>query len=118
MRYAGYFETHLDSRQRAGEHQIIKVPEVADAEHLARKPSQARAERHIKLLQNERAESRFIESLGHENRSHRIAVFARIERADLETPRAYCAARRFRVPGVALENVLEPLLFQQRQRFF
>src|SRR5450759_5107702 len=47
VRDAGKSQPHFDAGERAHQREIVEVAKVADAEHLAREPSQAGAERHV-----------------------------------------------------------------------
>ena len=40
-------EPHLHAAKRAGQHQMVDVPQIADADDLAFQVSQASAERHV-----------------------------------------------------------------------
>ena len=52
MRHLGEIETHLDARQRAHQHQIVEVADMADPEHLALDLVQAGAKRHVEVFEH------------------------------------------------------------------
>src|ERR1035438_2709932 len=60
MADAGEFQSHLDSRQRAGQHQIVEIAQMSDANDLARQFSEPRSQRHIKVVQHHCPEGRFV----------------------------------------------------------
>ncbi len=39
MRHAGDAQPHLDAAQRAGEHEVVEIAEMADAEDLVGEPA-------------------------------------------------------------------------------
>src|SRR5438094_9401374 len=56
MRHAGQLESHLDAAQSTGEHEIVEVAEVTDAEDLILQTPQTGAERHIEMIEHNLAE--------------------------------------------------------------
>src|SRR3984893_9954662 len=56
MRDLGNIERHLDTGESAHQHQIVEMTEMADAEDPALELRQARAERHVEVLQDHVAE--------------------------------------------------------------
>src|SRR5204862_4684078 len=51
-RHAGERETHLDAGERAHQHEIVEVTEMADAEHVAAELGEAGAERKVERLED------------------------------------------------------------------
>ena len=70
-RYPGSRQAHLDPAQRAGQHQVIKIAEMADAKNAALDFCQASTERHIESLQDQIAQMIGIVTVGHQ---HRVAA--------------------------------------------
>src|SRR5262244_1730017 len=116
VRNAGRQKAHLHARQRAAEHQIIEATQVADPEKLSLLLAQGLAERKIEAIEYQRSEAIRVVSLGHADRGERIRVFPFIERVQLEAPGANRPPRRLRVARVPRKYVLQPLLFQHRER--
>src|SRR5260370_15781232 len=52
VRNSGTVQSHLDPCQGAAQHQIVEMPEVADAEHLAAQFAETRSEEHTSELQS------------------------------------------------------------------
>ena len=73
VRHLGEAERHLDAGQRAHQHQVVEVAEMADAEHLARDLAEALAERQVEVLQRHLAEGVGVVALGHHDRGQRAA---------------------------------------------
>src|SRR5215831_4515254 len=57
VRNPGAVQSHLDSRQRAAQHQIVEVPEMADAKHLGPNFAEAGAERHVEGFEDDFAQA-------------------------------------------------------------
>src|SRR5215831_9500804 len=56
VRHAGERQRHLGAGERAHQHRLVDVAEMADAEHLAGERAEARAVRDVEMLERERAE--------------------------------------------------------------
>ena len=69
------------------------------------------AERHVEVIEDERAQIVGVVAVRHEDRRHRVRVLARILADDLEAPRAHGGARRLAVARVTREDVGEAFLF-------
>ena len=87
-RHAGRREPHLDAAERAGEHEVVEVAEMADAEDLAFQLAEPRAERHVEPFEHDLAKRVGIVTVRHHDRGQRAAVFPRARQQQLEPPRA------------------------------
>src|SRR6266404_6201350 len=65
MRHVSEIEPHLDARQRAHQHQVVEVSDMADPEQLALDLVEPGAERHVEILQHHFAEIVRVVALGH-----------------------------------------------------
>ena len=101
-------QSHLDAGKRAGEHQVVEIPEVTDPEHAAGELAEPVAERQVVVLQNGRAQRVGIEALRHQNRGQRARVLARVEAQELEAPGVDRPTGRLGVTIVAREHLLQP----------
>ena len=106
VRYAGAVQPHLDPAQRAAQHQVVEMAEMADAEDLALQPAEAGAERHVEAVEDDLAQPVGIVPVGHHDRGQRIRILARIGAQHLEAPAGDRAPRRLGVPGVAARRPL------------
>src|SRR6202048_1883002 len=117
MRDLGNIERHLDTGESAHQHQIVEMTEMADAEDPALELRQARAERHVEVLQDHVAEMVGVMASGHYDGGENWRVFLRIATEDLEAPRQHRGARGRSEFQMAGEDIVEPLLHQHLERF-
>ena len=99
VRHLGEAEGHLDAAQRAHQHQVVEVAEMADAEDLAGDLGQALAERHVEVLQRHLAEGVGVVALGHDDRGERAGIGLGIAAQDLEAPGVHGACASLRRGG-------------------
>ena len=107
---AGELQAHLHAAQRAREHQVVEVAEMADPEHLVLQLAEPRAERHVEALEDDAAQ--LVRAVEHD-RGQRAGELALVERQHLEAPAVHGGAGRRGVAGVAGEDVLQAFLAQQ-----
>ena len=79
-------EAHLHRPQRARQHQIVEVAEMADAEYAALELAEAVAERHVEALQDHAPQLVRVVPRRHQHGGERAAVLARIGAQDLQAP--------------------------------
>src|SRR2546423_1753522 len=75
-RHARGRQAHLDAAQRAGQHQLVEVAEVADAKHLPFEPSKPGAERHVEAVEHDAAKRVRVVTGGHHHGGQRVAALA------------------------------------------
>ena len=102
----------LGSGERAEQHQLVHVAEVADAEELPGHLSEPRAEREVVLLERGRDDGCAVESRRHHHRGDGVRVPLRILRARRESPRLHRRAHAAGEPVMARVHVVEPLFEQ------
>src|SRR5260370_40263969 len=108
VRNSGTVQSHLDPCQGAAQHQIVEMPEVADAEHLAAQFAETGAERHVKALENDLPYPVGVEPVRNDDRGQRVRMLARIGAQDFETPAGDSPPCRLGVAGVAGGTPPEP----------
>ncbi len=86
---------------------------MADAEDLALHFAEPGAERHIEPVEDDVAHPVGVIPVRHQHRGQRVRVFARLNAQHFETPAGDGAPRRLAVAGMACEDGVEPLLFEQ-----
>src|SRR5215813_10409521 len=109
----GQPQAHLHPGERPHQGQVVEIPEVADAEHLAGELAQSRAERHVESLKDHLAHAICILPGRRDHRSERAGVLSRVEREDLEPPSTHRASRRLPVALVARENGVEAFFLEE-----
>ena len=108
MRHLRNCESHLNTAQRTAQRQVIEKAEVSDAEHTTDQLAQTHAKRHVVAFKDLPAQRIRIMAFRHQHRSQHAAVFSGIAAQDLEAPGADRAARRFGMPIVTREDVVNP----------
>jgi len=53
VRHAGEFERHFNRGERAEDHRLVQIAEMADAEDVALEPVEPAAERYVELVEAE-----------------------------------------------------------------
>src|SRR5258708_19903225 len=101
MRHPGDTQPHLDAAQRAGEHEVVEIAEMADAEDLVGEPAEAGAERHVETLEDGPAQPVGAVPLRHEDGGQRARILARLATQDLQPPGPDRAPRRLGVTIMA-----------------
>src|SRR6266542_2423053 len=96
-RDAGEREAHLDTGERARQHEVVEVAEVADPERLALQLAEAGAERHVEALEDGLPQRVRVVAGGREHRRDRVAVLLGVCADELEPPRAHRAPGRLAV---------------------
>ena len=86
-------EPHLDAGQRTSQHELVEIAEMANTKNFARNLSEARSERHVEPVEQQRPECGFAEAVRQQDRRARTAVFGGIAGPDLQTPSTYRVAR-------------------------
>ena len=116
VRHAGGSQAQLHAGERAHQHQVVEVAEVADAEHLARSlpsPVPSDMSKRSRMILRKRVR---VVPIRHQHRGERVEYSAgsahSISRPQPRTARA----RRLGVPRVAREDVGQALLLQHRER--
>src|SRR5713101_1769270 len=56
VRNAGQFERHFNGRNRAEDHRLVQIAEMADAEDMTAQPVEPAAKRHVELVETELAD--------------------------------------------------------------
>src|SRR5271165_7588587 len=56
VRHTGQFERHFNRGERAEDHRLVQIAEMADAEDMAAQPVEPAAERHVELVEAELAD--------------------------------------------------------------
>src|SRR5437773_9022876 len=85
-RHAADREAHLDAAERTGQHEVVEVAEVSDAEDAALDLAEAHPERHVEALENGLANAIGIVRLWDDDRGHHVAELAGVRGEDLEIP--------------------------------
>src|SRR5690606_6531390 len=111
-RHARELEAHLDSRQRAHEHESAEIAARADAEPLAGDAPEAAAEGHVEVLEHRRAKAVGVVALRKPHAGQRRRVVSRLDTLHLEAPGLDRAPGRLAVTEVTLEHLLETFLVQ------
>src|ERR1700736_6753218 len=86
---------------------------MADPEDLASQLGEPATERHVETLEHDFAKLDFAVTVRHEHCSERARIFRGIETEYLEAPRPHGATRRFCVPIMTFEDVLESFFLHQ-----
>ena len=81
-------QPHLHAGQRAGEHQVVEVAEMADPEHLVLELAEPRAERHVEALEDHAPD--LVGAVEHD-RGQRAGELALVGREHLQPPAATAA---------------------------
>src|SRR5215208_4161252 len=115
-RDAARLQPDLDAAERARDHEIMKIAEVADAEHRVGERSEAVAERHVAALEDLGPQAVGRTPLRQPHRGERGRIFAWIAALDLEAPVPHRPPRRLGGAVVAGEDVVESLLVQHAER--
>ena len=116
VRHAGGGKPHLDAGQGAKQSEFVALAEMADAKHFSSELAEARAERHVVIVEHDLAEAVGVVSRRHQHRRQHRRIFRRFEAQHLEPPMRDRGAGRGRKPLVAGEHIVEPLLEQHRDR--
>lgn len=93
VRHAGKLESHFDPYEHAKEHEIVKIPGMPDAKHLARNLTQPASQRQVEILRHDLAEVGFIMAPRYQHGSKRIGLLGSVETQDFEVPCVHRAAR-------------------------
>ena len=115
MRHATDRQTHLDTAQCAGQHQIVEVAEVPDTEGAAFELAEAHAERHVEALEDGLAKPVGVVRLWDDDRRHRIAVLLRVGGLDFEVPGAHRPACRFAKACMTRKHPRQPFVEEHLQ---
>src|SRR5205823_10196377 len=67
-------KAHLDTAQRAGQHEVVEITQMTDAENSSLQLRQTRSERHVELVEDHLAQLVCIMSRRHQNRCQGAAV--------------------------------------------
>ena len=67
VRHAGQRQAHLDAAERAGQHEVVEIAQVADAEDLVLHLAETGAEREVEALQDDGAQGIGAVPLGHQH---------------------------------------------------
>lgn len=106
------FETHFNTCECSGQHEIIEASQMSDSENLTLKFREARPERHVEFFENQFAELVGIVSGRHEYGGNGIRVFIRASADDFETPGAHRSASGFSVAPMPGEYIVQTFLLQ------
>src|SRR5262249_10318263 len=93
-RTAGKRRRLLGGGQRAQEHALVQVAEMADAEVFAGVAAEARAIRNVEGVEGEVAERVGVVALGQQHRGDRRRIIYCVATHDLELPGAHRASSR------------------------
>ncbi len=108
---------HLRAGDRAEQHELVQIAQMADAEQLAGDFGEAGAEREIVALEGARDDLGAIDAFGHHDRGHGVGVPLRSGRAQLQLPalenRGAHAGGEI---GMPVEHILQPLLGEHGER--
>ena len=102
---AGELQAHLHAGQRARQHQVVEVAEMADPEHLVLELAQAGAERHVEALEDHAAD---LVGAVEQHRGERAGELALVERQHLEPPAVHGGAGGGGVPGWRAKTASRP----------
>src|SRR5215211_664663 len=116
VRDAARLEADLDAGKRAGDHEVVKIAEVADAEHRVGERPEAVAERHVAALEDLGPQAVGRMPLRQPHRGERRRIFAWIAALDLEAPEPHRPPCRLGGADVAGEDVVQSLLVQHAER--
>src|SRR4029077_892099 len=104
VRNAGAVEAHLDPAQRAAQHQIVEMAEMADAEDPALHLAEPGAERHVETVEDDVAHPVGVKAVGHQDRGQRTRIFPRVRAQYLEPPAGDGAPGRLGMTRMTAEH--------------
>src|ERR1700687_1791377 len=107
MRNPGDLQTHLYAGQSSGQHEIVKIAQVSDAENSVLDFSEPGAEWHVELLENGLAKLVGRVTGGRIDGRQRAAILLRIESHDFQTPGAHGTPCRLAMPRVPRNDILQ-----------
>src|SRR3954467_3357971 len=116
VRDAARLEADLDAGERSGDHEVVKIAEVADAEHRVGERPEAVAERHVAALEDLGPQPVGRMPFRQPHRGERGRIFAWIAALDLEAPMPHRPPCRLGGAIMAGEDVVESLLVQHPER--
>src|SRR5262249_39817894 len=109
MGHSGRSQAHLYAGESPAQHQVVEVPQMADAKELALLFSQALAKREIEALEDCRAQPIRVVTFRHAHRGERVGMLALVERVELQAPSPHGAAGRLGVADGARQDPPQPL---------
>ena len=110
-------QTKLDAAQRADQHQLVEVADVANAKDTALEPAEPRPERHVVAVEHDRAEPIGVVSVRHDHRRDDGTELVVALAQNLQAPGANRRARGSGKAQMAVENPRQPFFGQHVQRF-
>src|SRR3569623_3026302 len=85
VRDAGNIQSHFNACERSHQHQVVEVTEMTNAECPTLQPAEARAERHVEIVENDLAEAIRIVTFRHEYRRRDRRILVGFDAHRLET---------------------------------
>jgi hypothetical protein len=117
MRRLAQRQSHFNTGQSAGEHQIVEIAKVADPKGTVSEARKTISKRHIECFQDSGAEGIGRMSFGKHDGRQRRGMLAWSVADRLKPPRLDSGAGSRRMPGVPRQDGRQALFVKNSQRF-